>query len=187
MVGAGMDNAVMEQMMAALKAGSGCAFDHAENRKRIEGMGELFNTLPQVECAPVRIGSLPAEMVTPPGCTSPAQILYLHGGSYLYGSINTHRPFCSRLAVACGCRVLLLGYRLAPEYPYPAALDDAQAAYHWMVAQGVSPTNIVLAGESAGGGLALAATMALRDRKFHLPARLVCLSRWLNLSPSETE
>jgi acetyl esterase/lipase len=103
-------------------------------------------------------------------------------GAYALGSIETHREFVSRLARASGMRALLIDYRLAPEHPFPAALEDAVAAYHWLIAQGFEASRVLIAGDSAGGGLALAALLALKDAGEGLPAGAVCISPWTDLS-----
>ena len=108
--------------------------------------------------------------------------LYFHGGAYVFGSTKTQGEFIARLAEASGGRVLGLNYRLAPEEPYPAALEDARSAYRWLLATGHSPSRIVFAGSSSGGGLALAAMLSLRDLKEPLPAGAVLLSPWVDLT-----
>ncbi|PUE10840.1 hypothetical protein B9Z51_00340 [Limnohabitans sp. T6-5] len=114
----------------------------------------------------------------PSGSTSRATLLYLHGGAYCLGSPATHRALTARLAQATGLRVLSLDYRLAPEHPFPAALQDAIAACLALQAQGP----VVLAGDSAGGGLALATALALRDQGHALPAALLLLAPWVDLT-----
>jgi monoterpene epsilon-lactone hydrolase len=109
-------------------------------------------------------------------------VLYLHGGGYYFCSPRTHRPITYALAVGAQARVFALDYRLAPEYPFPAAVDDALAAYRALLKQGISPTSIVLAGDSAGGGLALATLVALRDAGDLLPAGAVVFSPWTDLA-----
>jgi epsilon-lactone hydrolase len=141
-----------------------------------------FKTPKGVVIQPVKAGPVPAEWVVPHGPLPQRVILYLHGGGYTTGSPLTHRDLTSRLAIACNARVLVLDYRLAPEQPYPAALDDASEAYHWLLAQGVDPRQIALAGDSAGGGLALALMLLLRDNAEALPATAICLSAWTDLS-----
>jgi epsilon-lactone hydrolase len=105
-----------------------------------------------------------------------AVVLYFHGGGYTIGSIPAYRDHSARLSAMTGARTLSVGYRLAPEHPYPAALDDARTAYGWLLGQGISPERIMFAGDSAGGGLALAAMVALRDDGDPLPAGAVLLS-----------
>jgi acetyl esterase/lipase len=109
-------------------------------------------------------------------------LAYFHGGGYRIGSARAWRAYGSHLALACRARVLLIDYRLAPEHPFPAAVEDAVAAVHWLLASGEAPRRIVLGGDSAGGGLAAAALVALRDRGGPLPAGAVCLSPWADLT-----
>jgi acetyl esterase/lipase len=108
-------------------------------------------------------------------------IYYLHGGGYVLGSINTHREMVSRLSRAASARVLILDYRLAPENPFPAAVDDSTAAYRWLLSVGVDPARLVIAGDSAGGGLTVATLVALRDAGESLPRAGICLSPWVDL------
>lgn len=111
-------------------------------------------------------------------------ILYLHGGAFLIGSAAIYREQSARLATAANARTVTLDYRLAPEHPYPAALDDTVNAFLALIERGVQPDRIVIAGDSAGGNLALAASMRLRDSGQPLPAGLVLLSPWVDLSCS---
>lgn len=134
-----------------------------------------------VQREPVSAGGVPAEWVAAENADRPRVILYLHGGGYVLGSINTHRELGSRLSRAAAARVLLIDYRLAPEHPHPAAVDDAVTAYRWLLSQGVSPSRLVVAGDSAGGGLTVATLVAVRDAGLPVPAAGVCLSPWVDL------
>jgi epsilon-lactone hydrolase len=136
---------------------------------------------PDVNCEPVDAGGVKAEWIVPPNATPDRVILYFHGGGYVMGSINTHRAMVARIARASQARALALDYRLAPEHPFPAAVEDATAAYRWLIAQGYKPGKIVVAGDSAGGGLVLAALIALRDAKAELPACAVPISPWTDM------
>jgi len=134
-----------------------------------------------VTCEPVDAGGVPAEWIAAPGAVKDRVILYFHGGGYVIGSINTHRAMIARIARASNARALAIDYRLAPEHPFPAAVDDATRAYKWLLAQGYKPPKIVIAGDSAGGGLTLAALIALRDSGQPLPAGAVPISPWTDL------
>src|SRR5919107_4286454 len=129
---------------------------------------------------PVDAGGGPAEWGSDGGAGDGVG-LYLHGGGYCIGSLNTHRGMAARVAAACGARVLNVDYRLAPEHPHPAAVDDAVAAYRWLLGTGVAPEQVVIGGDSAGGGLVVAALIALRDGGDPLPAGGFCLSPWVDL------
>lgn len=109
-------------------------------------------------------------------------ILYFHGGAYVTGSLTSSRVLAGEIAMASMLKTLSFEYRLAPEHPHPAALDDALAAYHYLLESGYRPSDIVFAGESAGGGLLLATTLALRKCGCEMPAALVCLCPWVDLT-----
>jgi epsilon-lactone hydrolase len=152
-----------------------------ETRATFEQIAFLFPVPGDVRTEPVEIDGLRAEWVRPPESRPDRVLLYLHGGGYMLGSLNTHRELVARLARALGANALHVDYRLAPENPFPAAVDDATAAYRWLLASGVAPRSITIAGDSAGGGLALATLLALRDAGEPLPAAYVGLSPWTDL------
>jgi len=129
----------------------------------------------------VNAGGVPAEWISAPTAATDRVVLYLHGGGYVIGSIKTHRDLMGRVSRAAQARVLGLDYRLAPENPFPAAVDDAVTAYRWLLAQGVKPARIAVAGDSAGGGLAMATLVAIRDASLDVPGTGVCLSPWVDL------
>ena len=134
-----------------------------------------------VTCTPVEAGGVSAEWSVADGAAEDKVILYVHGGGYVMGSAGSHRDVTGRLSKASGSRVLSLNYRLAPEHPFPAPVDDAVAAYRWLLAQGISSSNIAIAGDSAGGGLAFATLLALRDAGDPLPAAGVGISPWVDM------
>jgi len=152
-----------------------------EQRAGLEAGSTQFPLAEDVRCQPVEAGGIPAEWVTTPESVEERVICYLHGGGYVVGSINTHRELASRLARASKARVLILGYRLAPENPFPAAVEDSVTGYLWLVSSVVGPARVVIAGESAGGGLTVATLLALRDAGEPLPAAAVCISPWVDL------
>jgi len=128
-------------------------------------------------------GAVAGEWVAARGTApTPFTVLYLHGGGYLSGSPVTHRAITGHLAARCGARVFAADYRLAPEHPFPAALDDAVAAYRGLLAEGVAPGDLVIAGDSAGGGLAAATALRLRELALPLPRALVLFSPWTDLT-----
>lgn len=129
-----------------------------------------------------KVDGLHAEWVTAPGASEERVILYLHGGAYVMGSINTHRSLAVDLSRVTRARVLLVDYRLAPEHPFPAALDDVLCTYRWLLAQGVDPQKLVVGGDSAGGGLTVALLVAARDAGEPLPVAAVCLSPFVDLA-----
>jgi epsilon-lactone hydrolase len=141
-------------------------------------------TLPEgVSFEAVDAGGVPAEWNVPRNVSQQEPvILYTHGGGYGIGSIATHRGLTARLAQAANARALSIDYRLAPENRFPAPLEDAVASYRWLLRQGIRPERVVFAGDSAGGGLALAAMIALRDQGEALPAAAVCMSPLTDLA-----
>jgi epsilon-lactone hydrolase len=127
------------------------------------------------------VGGRPSLRIRPPGDDG-GLILYLHGGGYRIGSAACYRGFGSYLSAAVGASVVVVDYRLAPEDPFPAAVDDALAAYRWLLDAGTLPSRIAVAGDSAGGGLAVATLLAARDAGLPQPAAAVCLSPWTDLT-----
>jgi acetyl esterase/lipase len=136
---------------------------------------------PGVTAAPVDAGGVRAEWIRA-GEDGRGALVYFHGGGYVMGSIATHRLLLAALAAATGLPVLAVDYRLAPEHPHPAAVEDAARAYRWVLGRGADPRAIVVAGDSAGGGLAVATLVALRDAGDALPAGGVCISPWTDLT-----
>lgn len=156
----------------------------AEMRAGLEAMTQMAPLPDDVRREVVSANGVPAEWVSVPDIDPGRVILYLHGGGYVIGSINTHRDLAQRLSRAARARVLLIDYRLAPEHPHPAAVDDATAAYRWLLAEGFKPGRLVVAGDSAGGGLTVATLLAVRDAGLPAPAAGVCLSPWVDLEQS---
>jgi len=150
-----------------------------EMRAQFDAMGGA--AAGDVNVKPVTANGVACELHTPPGADTRRIILYVHGGGYVIGSLASHRPLVAELARAAGCQALAVDYRLAPEHVYPAAVDDAVAAYGWLLGNGYPPAGIVVAGDSAGGGLTVATLIALRDLKQPLPAAGVCISPWVDL------
>jgi len=124
------------------------------------------------------------EWVKTPGAGADTVILYLHGGGYVIGSPTSHRPLVAAISDAAAATMLSLDYRLAPEHPFPAAVNDAVAGYRWLINQGIAPNRIAVAGDSAGGGLTVATLLSLRDAGDPLPAAGICLSPWVDLTCS---
>jgi len=132
----------------------------------------------------VTLAGRPAERITPDGNHADSMVLYLHGGGYCSGSLDSHRQLASRIALAAASPVTLLDYRLAPEHPFPAAVTDATGAYRELLTLGTDPRRTAVAGDSAGGGLTVATLLALRSGGDPLPAAAVCLSPWADLTQS---
>jgi acetyl esterase/lipase len=130
---------------------------------------------------PAEVAGVPGEWIQAEGAADDSAVLYLHGGGYVAGSVDSHRNLTGHLAKAMGCRIFAADYRLAPEHPHPAPVEDATAAYRAMVAQGMDPARLAVAGDSAGGGLTVATLLALRDAGDLLPAAAVAISPWVDL------
>lgn len=148
------------------------------------GFEALFNDvplLPGTQVEKVSVDGIPAEWVAAPGVADDRVVYYLHGGGYSAGSCNTHRALVTLISAASGARVLMIEYRLAPENPFPAAVEDALKGYHWLLNQGIKPGHVVVSGDSAGGGLALATLLSLRDAGEPLPAGAAVISPWTDL------
>ena len=166
-----------------LKSGNGPDVTIAERRRREAGF-ERWVAKPRAgtKTLAVQIGGISASRVTTPSSRRDCQILFLHGGAYVTGSPTLYRHITWRLASAARAAVVAIDYRLAPEHPYPAALDDALAAWQGLLADGGDPRRMTILGASAGGGLALALALRLRDARLALPAAIVALSPWTDLA-----
>ena len=133
----------------------------------------------------VDIGGIPGEWISAPEAQRDRAVLYLHGGGYIIGSINSHRDVCERLSRSAKARVLAINYRLGPEHPFPAGIDDAVAAYRWLLKQpGLSAKRIAIAGDSAGGGLATSTLLALKQAGDPMPGCATLMSPWVDLELS---
>lgn len=153
-------------------------------RDSLDILAKFFKTKHVYNNQSVDVAGVPGEWITTPGPLTKTTILYLHGGGYSGGSIKTHRSLVAEIARAAQVRALIIEYRLAPEHSYPAPVEDALTAYHWLLTQGITPDDIVIAGDSAGGGLALALLVVIRDNGTPLPRCTVCLSPWTDLTGS---
>src|SRR5437016_307078 len=184
---AAMPSVEHDQIMAAMRAEQEAQAGQppptvAEQRASYELIADFWPVPDDASITPVEVAGRPAEWVAAPGARSDRTVLYLHGGGYVIGSLATHRDLATRVSRASASRALLLDYRLAPEHPFPAALEDAMAAYRWLLLNGHDPRRLALAGDSAGGGLTLATLVGLRDAGGSLPSAAVCLSPWADLA-----
>jgi epsilon-lactone hydrolase len=171
-----------EKLVDIIRANKRPPGDHPVEKLRA---GMERTSLPpgeDITATPVDAGGVAAEWVTAPGAAPERVVLYLHGGGYVMGSLTTHRKLAGDVSRASRARVLLLDYRLAPEHPLPAGVDDAVAAYRWLLQQDVAPGSIAIAGDSAGGGLTVATLLALRDAGEPMPAAAVCISPWVDFT-----
>jgi monoterpene epsilon-lactone hydrolase len=154
----------------------------AELRASFEGMLATFPVDEEVTFQELTLGGVPTLQSADPGADLGRVVFYLHGGGYVAGSPTAYRTLWSRLATAAGARGLAPSYRLAPESPFPGAVQDALSAYRDLLQQGVRPEDIAVAGDSAGGGLAVALLLAARDEGLPMPSSVTLLSPWTDLA-----
>jgi len=143
-----------------------------------------------IECESMQLGGVPTERLQTSSADSSRALLYIHGGAFVACSPVNHRPITRRLAVALGCPIYVVDYRLAPEHPFPAGLEDVVAAYRALLAKGISPKHIAVGGDSAGGNLTLGLSLTLKTLGLAQPAALFCLSAPTDFTaplPSRTE
>lgn len=155
--------------------------DVAQRRRDIDARGVAFGLASDVKVEKVSAGGVPAEWTSTPGVDATAAVLYAHGGGYAIGSLDSHRHLVAEIGRACGARALALDYRLAPEHPFPAPVQDALAAYRFLLESGIKPGRIAIAGDSAGGGLVVAAMLAIRGAGLPQPGCGWCISPWVDM------
>ncbi len=173
----------VHQLLREQRAAAGRSVpSRAEQLAMAERISDSTTEPPGVTYDDVVAGAVPAQWVTPEGADARRVLVYFHGGGYCFCSMHSHRKLAGHLARAAGCRALNVDYRLAPEHPHPAALTDAFAAYRWLLATGVEAGDVVVAGDSAGGGIAVALLVKARDEGVPLPAAGVLLSPWIDLA-----
>ncbi len=175
------DRAALAQLFAS--AGDMQGQTIKQQREFFDGLGDMLpRTSDRFEVEPAILGGIKGEWVRARGCRNDAALLYLHGGGYVIGSPRSHRHLAGALSVESGLPLFVADYRLAPEHPFPSAVDDAVAAYQGLLKESLAPTRLAIAGDSAGGGLTIATLVAARDRGLPLPACAVGLSPWCDLS-----
>jgi monoterpene epsilon-lactone hydrolase len=157
----------------------------AELRRHYDAIAAGFGSAPpDITIERAQLGQVKGEWVRPAEAEPHRLILYLHGGGFLSGSPEAYRPLIGRLCKTAAAAALSIDYRLAPEFPFPAGLRDVVDAYRFLITKGISPQSIVLAGDGAGGGLAFAAIMAIRNSGIPMPAACVAMSPWADLTLS---
>ncbi len=156
----------------------------AEQRAGYEAMTAASPLVEGTTVEKTTAGGVPCEFVVAPGADPSRVVVYLHGGGYVIGSAASHRELASRVSAATGARVLTVDYRLAPEHPFPAAVEDATFAYQSLIESGYAPSRLAIGGDSAGGGLTAATLLSIRDRGLPQPACAVLISPWTDLTMS---
>jgi epsilon-lactone hydrolase len=155
-----------------------------ERRQRLDDMGSIWPTADDVRLTAVDAGGVPGEWSIVPGSDATRVLMFFHGGGYCSGSIRSHRRMVSEVGRAAAVRTLAIGYRLAPEHPFPAALDDALAAWDFLRGEGIAAAHIAVGGDSAGGGLTAALIGVLRERGEEPPGCAWLVSPWTDLTLS---
>jgi monoterpene epsilon-lactone hydrolase len=155
--------------------------DYRQRRKDMDARASEYKIAPDVMVEPVTANGVRAEWTSTPGDDRDSALLWLHGGGYVIGSLVSHRHVVSEAGRAVKAWALALDYRLAPEHPFPAAVEDAVAGYRYLLSRGIRPGRIAIAGDSAGGGLVVAAMLAIRDAGLAQPACGWCISPWVDM------
>ncbi len=178
-----MKSPALEQLIAGLRAGGPDLSDPPTKvRADFSAMVGAAPVAPDIQFESLVLGGVPALQSLTPGARSDQTLLYLHGGAFVIGSAQDYCCISAELGRAAGVRAVSIDYRLAPEHPFPAAVDDAVAAYRALLSAGHAPSQIVIAGDSAGGGLTVSMLLAARDAGLPLPAAALLLSPWVDLT-----
>jgi acetyl esterase/lipase len=155
-----------------------------ERRQRLDEVGSVWPAAADVKLEPVDLGGVPGEWSSVAGSDASRVLMFFHGGGYCSGSIRSHRRLVTEAGRSAGIRTLAVGYRLAPEHPFPAAMEDAVTAWHFLCRQGIAARHIAIGGDSAGGGLAVVLNNRLRDADEELPGCMWLVSPWTDLTMS---
>src|SRR6201993_436107 len=155
--------------------------DYRQRRKDMDALFSQYGIARDVTVEPVTANGVRAEWTSTPQADRDAALLYVHGGGYVIGLLDSHRHLVSEAGRAAKAWALALDYRLAPEHPFPAAVEDAVSGYRYLLSRGIRPERIAIAGDSAGGGLLVAAMVAIRDAGLAQPACGWCISPWVDM------
>ncbi|MEA2967481.1 MAG: epsilon-lactone hydrolase, partial [Alphaproteobacteria bacterium] len=155
-----------------------------ERRQRLDEVGSVWPAATDVKLEPVDLGGVPGEWSSVAGSDASRVLMFFHGGGYCSGSIRSHRRLVTEAGRSAGIRTLAVGYRLAPEHPFPAAMEDALTAWHFLRQQGIAARHIAIGGDSAGGGLTVVLNNRLRDADEEFPGCVWLVSPWTDLTMS---
>jgi len=169
----------IRELMASRPRATEIAQMRADSDARGADLAKMANR--EVKAEKISANGVDAEWLTTPDVSADKAILYLHGGGYVIGSIESHRHFAAEAGRQAGARTLVINYRMAPEHPFPAAVDDTVAAYRYLLDSGIAAKSICIAGDSAGGGLVVGALLAIKDAKLPLPGCGWCISPWVDM------
>ena len=178
-----MDQSELDNVRALLRS-KPRPIGWAERRQRLDAIGSVWAVADDVTLECVDVNSLDGEWSIAPGSDASHVLMFFHGGGYCSGSIVSHRRMVTEAGRAAGMRTLAVAYRLAPEHPFPAAYDDALTAWRFLRNQGIPASRLVIGGDSAGAGLAVALIRPLRDAHEELPACAWLVSPWMDLTMS---
>lgn len=176
-----MSREQLEKIVYILRKNAAAGHGESWGERRAFMDEKSFPRQADVAYEPVDAGGVSSLWVSAPGVAVDRAVLYLHGGGYVVGSLVSHQDLVARISRATNARVLYVDYRLGPEHPFPAAVEDAVAAYVWLLGEGFDAGRLAIGGDSAGGGLTVAALVSLRDQGHALPAAAVCISPWVDL------
>ena len=179
-----MTSKSQNEALEALLRGRPKALDTPQRRAAYDAQATLFPLAPDVHASELTLGGVRCESTVTAAARQPLTVVYLHGGGYVYGSLQSHRHLASELGRQAQARAVAVDYRRAPEAPFPAALDDALAAWQGLLASGIAADQMALAGDSAGGGLAVALMVRLRELGREQPATTVLFSPWVDMLAS---
>jgi len=154
----------------------------ADLREEYDRAVEIFPLPDGVTCEPGSLGGVPGEWLRPEGADAARALLYFHGGGYVLGSTRSHRHMVAALAKGAGVHAFSADYRLAPEHPFPAAVEDGAAVWQGLLESGIDPASAVIGGDSAGGGLTVATLVKARDDGLAMPAGGLCISPWTDMT-----
>jgi acetyl esterase/lipase len=178
-------NAVIKKVLKRHKLKSVFRYRSIKSKRRLqERRATILNLIPGGEFKDIEIGKIKGQLIEAENMSPGRIILYLHGGTYCTGSVKSYRILARKLAEVCSSELLIINYRLAPENPYPGALEDSVAAYRWLLENGYESNKIFIMGDSAGGGLALSTGLKIKDQALEMPAGFICMSPWTDLTLS---
>ena len=173
------------KLLKSLQSNNSAVLSIEQLRKNADQAGEMIKIPNDVKYEYIEVGGLPVAWVTTPESNTNRVILYLHGGAYILGSITSSRALTLAFLRMSNARILTVDYRLAPEHPFPAGLEDSISVYKWLIeSEKIKPENIIIAGASAGGGLTVATLIKLRDEGVPLPSAGIAISPWADLTCS---
>jgi acetyl esterase/lipase len=178
-------NAVIKKILRRHKLKAVFRYRSIKSKRRLqERRAAILNLIPGGEFTDVKIGNIKGQLIEAENMVPGRIILYLHGGTYCTGSVKSYRILARKLADVCNSELLIINYRLAPENPYPGAIEDSMMAYMWLLDNGYKAKDIFIMGDSAGGGLALATGLKIKELGLDMPSGFVCMSPWTDLTLS---